>query len=75
MLMAEYNLENIQKAEMVMELMKEMEGEGDQEYVLSYYIEAAKDYETLEEAKEKFIKPCPICFMTYPIHEVREFPV
>ena len=69
MLMAEYKLENTQRAEMVMALMEEMEEEG-QDYPFSYYVDAAKDYKTLEEAKEKFIKPCPICGSGYPIHEV-----
>ena len=67
--MAEYKLENTERAEMVMALMEEMEEEG-QDYPLFYYINAANDYKTLEEAKEKFIKTCPICFETYPIQEV-----
>ena len=69
MLMAEYKLENTKRAEIVMALMEEMEKEG-HDFPFSYYVNAAKDYKTLEEAKEKFIKTCPICGDSYPIHEV-----
>ena len=68
--MAEYRLETTDKAKMVLELMKEME-EDEQGYPLHYYTDAAKTYNTLEDAKKGLLKPCEICMMDYPIHEVR----
>ena len=69
--MGEYKFENTERAQMVVELMKEVEAdEHAQEYPLSYYVEAAKDYKTLDDAKRYLIKPCPICDVDYPVHEV-----
>ena len=68
MLMGEFKLENKQKALMVINLMERME-EEDLDYPLSYYIDAAKDFSTLEDAERGLIKECPICIISYPVHE------
>ena len=69
MLMGEFKLENTEKASMVIELMEKIEDEG-LEYPLSYYIDAARDFSTMEDAERGLIKECPICTMSYPVHEV-----
>ena len=69
--MGEYKLPTMTKASMVLELMNKMEGE-DKDYPLSYYVDAAKDYSTLEDAERCLIKTCPICYDDFPVHEVRE---
>lgn len=69
MLMGEFKLENKEKASMVIELMDLIE-DGDLDYPLSYYIDAAKDFSTMEDAERGLIKECPICTMSYPVHEV-----
>ena len=68
--MAEYRLDSHKRAHMVFELMEEVEADG-QDYPLGYYVEAAKDYDDIEKARQYLIKPCPICVEAYPIHEVR----
>lgn len=68
--MGEYKLETKEKAEMVLELMGKVEVEGVGDYPLSYYVDAAKDYTSLEEAERCLIKPCPVCMENYPVHEV-----
>ena len=74
--MSEYKFESTERAKMVLELMREVEtDEYAQEYPLSYYVEAAKDYKTLEDAKRYLIKPCPICMEVYPVHEVYMMPL
>ena len=70
MLMGEFKLETTDKAVMVLELMKKVEVDDDSDYPLSYYIDAAKDYRTLEEAEKGLIKECPICEVELPVHEV-----
>ena len=58
--MGEFKLETTAKATMVLDLMNKVEDDGS-DYPLSYYIDAAKDYPTLEEAEHGLIKECPIC--------------
>ena len=70
MLMEEFNLESKEKASMVIELMDLME-DDDSDYPLSYYIDAAKLFSTTDDAERWLIKECPICTMSYPVHEVR----
>ena len=71
MLVEKYKLESMEKAEVVLELMEELdEGEGGEGYPLYYYVNAARDHSSLEEAQKYFIQPCPICFGCYPVHEV-----
>ena len=70
MLMGEYKLPNMTKAEMVLELMYKMEDDEDKDYPLSYYIDAARDYSSMEDAERGLIKECPICTETRPVHEV-----
>ena len=69
MLMGEFKLENKAKASMVIDLMDLMEDDT-LDYPLSYYIDAAKDFSTMEDAERGLIKECPICTMSYPVHEV-----
>ena len=68
--MGEFKLESTEKAEMVLKLIEDVEESGDHEYPLSYYIDAAKDYSCIDEARRCLIKPCPICAEDYPVHEV-----
>lgn len=68
MLMGEFKLENKEKASMVIELMDLME-DDELDYPLSYYIDAAKDFSTMEDAERGLIKECPICTLSYPVHE------
>ena len=71
LLMGEYKLDNTEKANMVLDLMAEFE--EDSEYPLSYYIDAAEMFSSLEEAKKDLIdkkKECPICAESYLKHEV-----
>ena len=69
--MGEYRLETTAKAAMVLDLMNKVEG-GDADYPLSYYVDAAKDYSTLEEAERGLIKECPLCGDdNMPVHEVK----
>lgn len=72
MLMGEFKLETTAKAMMVLDLMNQVEGDAESEnYPLSYYVEAAKDFATLEEAKHGLIKECPFCGdEKKPVHEV-----
>ena len=71
MLMGEYKLPTMNKAAMVLELMGQMEDEEEKDYPLSYYIDAAKVYSTLEDAKRCLIKECPICFGKFAVDDVR----
>ena len=71
MLMEGFKLETTDKAEMVLELMKKVEVDDYSDYPLSYYIDAAKDYPTLEEAEKGLIKECPFCILDWPVHEVK----
>ena len=71
MLMGEYKLESTEKAAIVLGLMNTVEVDDTLDYPLSYYIDAAKDNSTLEDAERVLIKECPICVLSYPIHEVR----
>lgn len=70
MLMGEYKLPSIEKAAMVLDLMNQFEV-GEEDYPLSYYIDAARDFSTLEDAERGLFKECPICVVSYPVHEVR----
>lgn len=71
MLMGEFKLETMDKAVMVLQLMNKVEVDPTADYPLSYYIDAAKDYATLEDAEKGLIKECPICYLDWPVHEVR----
>jgi hypothetical protein len=70
MLMGEYKLPTMTKAAMVLDLMYKMEDDEDKDYPLSYYIDAARDYSSMEDAERGLIKQCPICYETRPVHEV-----
>ena len=67
--MIECHLESYERAHIAFQLMEEMEEYGE-DYPLSYYIEAAKDYNDIDKARKYLIKPCPICGDQYPVHEV-----
>ena len=70
LLMGEFKLETMEKAQMVIALMNEIEIDASLDYPLSYYVDAAKDYSSLEVAERCLIKDCPICYVSYPVHEV-----
>jgi len=72
--MAECRLDCHDRAHMVFELMEEVEGDGRPNYPLGYYVEAAKDYDNIGDARQYLIKPCPICVEEYPIHEMVTMP-
>ena len=64
--MAEYKFKEKFRAEMVLSLLQEVEGD----YPLNYYVDAAKDFDDLKAASSFLNKECPICGDTIPIHEV-----
>ena len=69
--MGEYKLEDQGRAELVIQLMNDAEKDSEAEHPLHYYIGAAKDYRTLEEAKAFLLRSCPICALdNIPIHDV-----
>ena len=72
MLMAECNFELQERAQLVLDLMEEIE--DDEDYPLHYYVDAAHDFTDLEEAKKFLFKECPIQGLCageiIPIHEV-----
>lgn len=73
MLMAECDLSSMEHAEIAFQLMEEYEGDKDQDYPLHYYVDAARDFQDLEEARTFLNKECPLCFDIFPIHEVCVF--
>ncbi len=69
--MAEYKIKEEFRAKMVLSLLaKTKEDNPDSNYPLNYFIDAAKDFNTLDEASNFLIKECPVCTFNYPIHEV-----
>lgn len=68
--MAEFKFEKESRAKMVLGLIEKVEI-GGKEYPLHYYVDAARDFSDIEAALEFLDKECPICMMSYPIHEVR----
>ena len=50
---------------MLIDLLKDK-----REYPLTYYIDAAKNYNTFEEAQKFLNQPCHICGDDYPMNEV-----
>ena len=75
MLMAECDFDEQCRAQMVLDLMEQVE--GDENYPLNYYVDAAHDFENLEAASDFLFKECPIQGMCagekVPIHEVGRF--
>lgn len=67
--MTECHLESYQRAHIAFQLMEEVEADGG-DYPLSYYIEAAKDYNNIDMARKYLIKDCLICGDHYPVQEV-----
>ena len=71
MLMAEYGFETTEKAKLVLELMEEIKTEDQvQSYPFYFYIDTAKQYDTVDEALEHLQRECPICFDSFIIQEV-----
>ena len=73
--MAECDFEDQCRAQIVLDLMEQIEGEEEKEkYPLNYYVDAAHDFENLEAASDFLFKDCPIQGMCagekIPIHEV-----
>lgn len=75
MLMAECNLTNVDRADVALKLIEEVEEDGMSDYPLHYYVDAARDFPDLESARSFLKKECPICDALYPIHEVCDFVV
>ena len=71
--MAECDFNVQDRAKLVLDLMEEVD-EGDNDYPLNYYVDAAHDFENLKEASDFLFKECPIqgfCAEDkIPIHEV-----
>ena len=73
--MVECDFDVQDRAQMVLDLMEQVD-EGDNDYPLNYYVDAAHDFDNLEEASEfLFKKECPIQGICagrekIPIHEV-----
>ena len=65
MIMAECRFRTTEKAKMLIDLLKDKN-----EYPLTYYVDAAKSYNTFEEAQKYLNQPCPICDDHYPMDEV-----
>lgn len=71
--MAECEFSEQSRAQMVLDLMEEVENAGNN-YPLHYYVDAAHDFTDLQKASEFLFKECPIMGMCagdkIPIHEV-----
>ena len=67
--MGEYKFESHERAQLVIDLMNDVEV-GDTRHPLHYYVQAAKDFETLEKARSFLQRPCSICMENYPAHDV-----
>ena len=65
MLMAENRFRSCQKAELLVQLLKDRN-----DYPMRYYIDAAKNYDTFEDAQSFLNQPCPICGDTYLMDDV-----
>lgn len=74
MLMAECDFDVQDRAQMVLDLMEQVDDDYN-DYPLNYYVDAAHDFENLEAASDFLFKECPIQGMCagekIPIHEVR----
>ena len=65
MIMAECKFKTLNKAKILLQLMKD-----NNDYPLKYYIDASNNYNTYEEAQKYLNQSCPICVMDYPMDEV-----
>jgi hypothetical protein len=70
LLMAEYKFKECFRAETVLGLIKQVEGDQHADYPLNYYVDAARDFGDLVSASNFLTKECNICMEVYPIHEV-----
>ena len=72
LLMTECRFDDEEIANIVLQLLEEVEGNGnaDVEYPLQYYVDAAKDHKELDKARNFLIKECNICLVEQTIHEV-----
>lgn len=74
--MAECEFDEQSRAQMVLDLMEEVEND-DNNYPLHYYVDAAHDFADLQSASEFLFKECPIQGFCagdkIPIHEVRMY--
>ena len=68
--MAEFKFEREERAQMVVELIEKVEVD-EQTYPLNYYVDAAHDFDNVDDALNFLNKECAICLSVYPIHEVR----
>ena len=65
MLTAECKFRNTEKAKLLIRLL-----EDNGEYPMRYYIDAASNYNTFEDAQRFLNQPCPICDLDYPMDDV-----
>ena len=74
MLMAECDFVDQSRAQIVLDLMEQVEGDEISNYPLNYYVDAAHDYKNLKDASVFLLKDCPIQGFCagdkIPIHEV-----
>ena len=75
LLMSEFRFPEKKKAEMVLDLIEKVEVNCDpndfQDNPLHYYVDAANDFSTVDDALKFLRKECPLCFRPFAIHEVR----
>ena len=57
LLVGECKFEDTERANIVVQLMNDL----DKDYELQFYVNAARDHKTYEEAKKFIIVDCPIC--------------
>jgi len=71
LLMSEFRFHEQKKAKMVLDLIGLVEAEDDdQDNPLHYYVDAAKDFDNLDDALAFLQKDCPLCLGQFAIHEV-----
>ena len=74
MLMAECEFDDLNRAQIVLDLIEEVENE-DNIYPLHYYVNAAHDFADFQSASEFLCKECPIQGVCagdiIPVHEVQ----
>ena len=70
LLVGECKFEDTERANIVVQLMKHWEPDGVKDYELQFYIDAAKEHKTLEEAKKSLFVECTICLDQHMIHNV-----
>ena len=70
LLMAECGFDDEETANIVLQLLEEVEGNEDADYSLQYYVDAAKDHKELDKARNFLIQECDMCLEEKIVHEV-----